>query len=197
MASIQTPQIILASTSPRRLELLGQIGVACRVLKIEVDETPMDGELARDYVVRVAADKSAQGLSLSSGDLPVLAADTEVVLDGVILGKPRDLAHARALLESLSGREHQVLSAVSLRFKDSHWQALSESRVTFRNISSEEIAAYWQSGEPQDKAGGYAIQGLAAVFIAHLSGSFSGVMGLPLFETAELLQHAGIKVIKP
>jgi septum formation protein len=131
-----------------------------------------------------------------SGDLPVLGADTEVVLNGEVFGKPRDAAHAAAMLGRLSGREHRVLSAVSLRHGHRHWQALSASMVKFRPISAAEIAAYWLTGEPQGKAGAYAVQGLGAIFIEHLSGSFSGVMGLPLYETALLLQQAGIDALR-
>ena len=141
---------------------------------------------------RVAAEKSLLGQRASSTGLPVLGADTEVVLDGKVFGKPHDFSHAREMLRCLSGRDHQVMSAVSLRVGDRHWEALSTSKVGFRAISEAEIEAYWASGEPRDKAGAYAIQGLGAVFVVRLQGSFSGVMGLPLFETAELLREAGV-----
>jgi septum formation protein len=138
-------------------------------------------------VQRVAAEKSQAVQSLDENQLPVLAADTEVVLDGRIFGKPVNQAHAAEMLGRLSGREHTVYSAVSLRQADNHWTALSLSTVRFRIITADEMAAYWLTGEPCDKAGAYAIQGLGAVFVERLVGSFSGVMGLPLHETAELL----------
>ncbi len=186
------PRLILASASPRRRELLDQIGVAYQVQAADIHECPEPGETPEAYVRRVAADKCLAVWQASGGTLPVLAADTEVALDGAILGKPQDQGHAAAMLARLAGREHRVLSAVSLRAGDTHWQALSVSTVAFRAISPEEIAAYWASGEPSGKAGAYAIQGLGAVFVRHLSGSYSGVMGLPLYETAQLLAHIGL-----
>lgn len=190
-----SPQIILASASPRRSELLKQIGVRHSIMAVDVDETPLPGEDPAAYVERVAAEKSALCLAMTGADLPVLAADTSVICDGRILGKPDDLQHAIEMLSHLSGRSHQVYSAVSLRGAE-HWQALSISEVRFRPLSHQEIVAYWQTGEPHDKAGAYAIQGLASVFIEAMSGSFSGVMGLPLFETAQLLSRAGIDIIQ-
>ncbi|WP_367025896.1 nucleoside triphosphate pyrophosphatase [Methylococcus sp. ANG] len=184
--------LILASTSPRRRELLGRFGLPFEVLAVEVEERPRSGEAAEDYVRRVASDKSAQGQTMAPADAAVLAADTEVVLDGQIFGKPQGPEHAREMLGRLSGRTHEVLSAVSLRRGDRHWEALSVSRVRFRDIGLEEIDAYWASGEPADKAGAYAIQGRGELFVAELRGSFSGVMGLPLLETARLLQHLGL-----
>lgn len=170
------------------------MGVRFVPIEVDIAECPAPGESATDYVCRVAAEKSAAGLRLGrTSDLPVLAADTEVVLDGEIFGKPADFEHARAMLQRLSGRAHRVLSAVSLRHRERHWWAVSESSVTFRNVSEREIAAYWASGEPQDKAGAYAIQGRGSLFVRRLEGSFSGVMGLPIFETAELLVHVGIE----
>lgn len=188
----ETPTIILASSSPRRRELLAQLGVRYEAVAVAVDETPQPGEPPESYVARVAAEKSRAGLEVSGGRWPVLAADTEVVLDGEVLGKPRDPAHASALLTRLSGRTHRVLSAVSLRHGDRHWEALNSSAVSLRTLGRDEIEAYWASGEPCDKAGAYAIQGRGAMFIRRLEGSYSGVMGLPLFETASLLAHAGI-----
>ncbi len=187
-------KIILASTSPRRRQLLDQIGVPYDVLAPAIDETPQFAEKAEQYVIRVAAEKSRRGQDLHAGNFPVLGADTAVVLDGEVLGKPATLEHAIALLTRLSGRSHQVLSAVSLRVKQRHWQALSVSTVSVRALTIPEIIDYWATGEPQDKAGAYAIQGRGAVFVDHLSGSFSGVVGLPLYETAELLKQAGIVV---
>ncbi len=188
------PRIILASASPRRRELLAQIGVGFDTLTVEADETPKPGEKPDQYVHRVAAEKSLLGQKSCQESFPVLGADTEVVMDGKIFGKPDDFDHARDMLMHLSGREHRVFSAVSLRFGDSHWQALSISRVSFRPITELEIEAYWASGEPRGKAGAYAIQGLGAVFVERLEGSFSGVMGLPLFETAGLLRIVGIRI---
>jgi len=190
--SPESPRLLLASASPRRSALLAQIGVAHRVHATEIDETPRPGEAATALVERLARGKAAAGRT-QAGGLPVLGADTEVVLDGRVFGKPRDAADAVAMLLALAGREHQVLSAVALATADGRVQSLlSESRVRMRDITPDEAQAYWASGEPRGKAGGYAIQGLAAVFISALSGSFSGVMGLPLYETAQLLGAAGI-----
>lgn len=191
----RSPQIILASASPRRRELLDQLGIAHDVMPAAIHEHPRPNEPPEAYVQRVAAEKSRETWQNTGGRLPVLAADTEVVLDGNILGKPQDFEHASRMLSQLAGREHRVLSAVSLRKGDRHWEALSVSSVSFRRMSQEEIEAYWATGEPRDKAGAYAIQGKGAVFIRHLSGSYSGVMGLPLFETAELLKCVGISVL--
>lgn len=187
-------QIILASASPRRSELLRQIGIAHRVSVVDVDETPLLDESPLAYVQRVASEKSLACLNHHRHLLPILAADTAVVLDGQIMGKPRDYHHAHSMLSQLSGRSHQVYSAVSLRGQ-AHWQAVSINDVSFRALSDEEIEAYWQTGEPADKAGAYAIQGLASVFIESIRGSFSGVMGLPLFETAQLLAKEGIRAV--
>ncbi|MBS1212319.1 MAG: Maf-like protein Metme [Proteobacteria bacterium] len=193
--SLPHSRIILASTSPRRRELLSQIGVAFDTLPIDVDESPRDGELPEAYVTRIAAEKSLQGQHGGFHSSPVLAADTEVVLGREILGKPRDQRHGEEMLRRLSGREHKVLSGVSLRLGERHWQAMNVSTVRFRELSDGEIAAYWTTGEPRDKAGAYGIQGLGVIFISHLEGSYSGVMGLPLYETAQLLQRVGINVL--
>jgi septum formation protein len=186
--------IYLASASPRRRELLQQIGVSFRVIGAELDETALKGEPPPAYVARLAGAKAAVGWR-SSLDLcaaPVLAADTAVVLDGEILGKPADMNDAIAMLLKLSGRAHQVLTAVALRTAAGFEVRVSRSSVTFRSIDPGEARAYWDTGEPRDKAGAYAIQGYAAIFIADLKGSYSAVMGLPLFETAELLKAAGV-----
>ena len=188
------PQLILASASPRRSELLQQIGIRHVIKAVDIDETPWPHESPLAYVERVATEKSAVCRALLDHDMPVLAADTSVVCDGLIMGKPDNLQHALDMLGQLSGRSHQVYTAVSLR-GDHHWQAVSASEVKFRRLTQAEIMAYWQTGEPQDKAGAYAIQGLASIFIESITGSFSGVMGLPLFETAQLLAKQGIKVI--
>ena len=186
-------QLILASASPRRQELLQQIGVSYIVHPIDLDETAKKNELPEKYVKRMAAEKSAACINKT---LPILAADTSVVIDGQILGKPEDQQHAEAMLTLLSGKVHTVYSAISLRCPNGeHFQALSQTAVKFRTISAAEIQAYWQTGEPQGKAGAYAIQGLASIFVESISGSFSGVVGLPLYETAQLLSQQGINVI--
>jgi septum formation protein len=190
---MSTDFIYLASGSPRRRELLRQIGVSYRVIDTAVDETALKDEAALAYVSRVAAAKANAGwlCSRDPNDAPVLAADTAVVLDGSILGKPRDRGDALDILRRLSGRSHEVLTAVALRVAAGLGSRISLSVVTFRSIDAAEAGAYWDTGEPRDKAGAYAIQGRAATFIADLRGSYSGVMGLPLFETAELLRAAG------
>lgn len=188
-----TDQIVLASASPRRRELLDQINVAYRVLSVDIDETPFPDELPRDYVCRLAAEKSEVcAATYAIADDPILAADTAVVLGNRIFGKPKDMDDAAAMLEQLSGRTHQVYSAVSLRGRQ-HDLALNVTDVTFRTLSEAEIRAYCRSGEPSGKAGSYAIQGFGSIFVASIRGSFSGVVGLPLFETAELLSRQGIK----
>jgi septum formation protein len=189
-------QLILASASPRRRALLDQIGVRYRVKPVDVDEAPLPNETPEAYVRRVASEKALLAARLEAGGVPVLAADTAVIVGGEILGKPQHRDAALAMLGKLSGRTHQVYSAVSLH-AEQHWQALSVTEVTFRELAEAEMLAYWQSGEPRDKAGAYAIQGLGAVFVQSIRGSFSGVVGLPLFETAALLHAAGIAVLKP
>ena len=187
----QSPLICLASVSPRRRELLAQIGVPHSVVGADIDETAQIGEAPRDYVLRMARQK-ALAVRERGESLPVLAADTTVVLDDIIYGKPRDREDGLAMLGRLSGRTHAVLTAVALADARGVAVQLSVSTVRFRDLSSQECAQYWETGEPRDKAGGYAVQGAAAVFIESLSGSYSGVMGLPLFETAGLLRAAGI-----
>ncbi|MGZ5049838.1 MAG: Maf family protein [Methylobacter sp.] len=189
-------QIILASASPRRKELLDQIGIRYQVNPVDIDETPLSGEAPLAYVQRLAAEKSAACLARIGNCLPVLSADTAVVLEDLILGKPKDRDDAIAMLRLLSGKMHRVYSAVSLRGRERHGQAVSITEVTFRPLTEAEISAYWQSGEPADKAGSYAIQGLGSVFVQSINGSFSGVVGLPLFETAELLAEQGIGLFK-
>jgi len=185
------PVLCLASVSPRRRELLAQIGVPCVVSAADIDEAVGVNERAADYVVRMACAKALAVRSRGMA-LPVLAADTTVLIDGIICGKPADEAAAVALLERLSGRAHQVLTGVALAHQGGVAFRLSTSEVRLRVLSRAECRAYWASGEPHDKAGGYAVQGRGAVFIEHLSGSYSGVMGLPLFETAQLLSAAGV-----
>ena len=183
--------------SPRRRELLAQIGVDHEVIKVNIDETRRPGEVPAEYVIRLALEKARAGLnSIDSECLrPVLAADTAVVVDDEILGKPVDQGHALEMMARLSGRSHKVLTGIALVTQQREASRLSVSRVTFRAVTPAEVECYWNSGEPADKAGGYGIQGLGALFISHLEGSFSGVMGLPLFETAELLRDAGISLL--
>ena len=190
------PDLYLASRSPRRQELLGQIGIRFRVVPAEVDETPLPGEDPAALVQRLARAKARAGRAgLAPGDsTPVLGADTEVVLDGEVLGKPRDAAHAAAMLARLSGRSHQVVSGVALAKPGREAARLSTSTVWLRDTTAAERAAYCATGEPLDKAGAYGIQGVAAVFVSRLEGSYSGVMGLPLHETAELLREAGLAI---
>ena len=185
------PVLCLASESPRRRELLLQIGVPHLTAAPDIDETALGGESASAYVVRIACAK-ASVIAERFASLPVLAADTSVVLDGRICGKPADAHQGIDMLGRLSGRTHEVLTAVALAHGGRLEHRLSTSAVRFRPLSLAECRAYWESGEPRDNAGGYAIQGRAAVFIEHLSGSYSGVMGLPLFETAQLLAAAGV-----
>ncbi len=184
-------KIYLASRSPRRAELLRQIGIEFDAVPVDMDERPLDAENALDFARRMAREKAR----LASGryrDRPLLAADTVVEIDGRILGKPRDEAHAAHMLNRLSGRRHRVISAVALHGDAGISAIESISQVDFRLLEADEISAYWRTGEPRDKAGGYAIQGRAAIFVRGLSGSYSGVMGLPLYETAELLRAIGI-----
>ena len=197
------PSIYLASKSPRRMELLRQIGVEFEGLLVresggrrrDVIETPRKDEAALDYVKRIARTKAAVGWhQMNRRKLPprpVLAADTEVVIDGAVLGKPADATSAIAMLERLSGNTHDVLTAVAVRWHAQIVLTVSTSHVSFRTLTQGDVERYVATGEPFDKAGGYAIQGRAAAFIRHLDGSYSGVMGLPLFETTEILAKIG------
>jgi len=199
-------KIYLASKSPRRRELLRQVGIDFDLLSlrsdpargVDVSEDVFDGEPAQDYVVRVALEKGAfawKVLQQRRQPLrPVLTADTTVTIDNQILGKPADVAEARAMLERLSGRTHQVLTTVAVHYTDMAEHVTQVSDVRFAKLSAQQIAAYCATSEPYDKAGGYGIQGLAALFIEHIEGSHSGIMGLPLFETAALLRKAGFQV---
>jgi len=183
------PQVYLASASPRRSELLRQIGIAHEVRPVAIDELPAASEAPAQYVLRLAQEKARalwQRLPVP-GRIPVLAADTTVALEGEIFGKPADDTHACAMLSRLAGRTHEVHTAVVLRHEGGEAARINTSTVSFRDISAAEIAWYWRTGEPADKAGAYAVQGHAAIFIRHLAGSYSGVMGLPLYETWELL----------
>ncbi|MCX7193266.1 MAG: Maf family protein [Proteobacteria bacterium] len=199
--SIMRPRIYLASQSPRRRELLKQVGIHFELLllrsdsrrRVDVDETPHTGESPEVYVQRLSREKAKTGFDAlrfrNLPSFPVLAADTTVTLDGKILGKPDNAGQAADMLRELSGREHQVLTSVAVA-KDEHVESLtSTSTVKFAELSNERIKRYLQSNEYADKAGGYAIQGQAGAFIEHITGSYSGVMGLPLFETVQLLQR--------
>jgi septum formation protein len=189
--SSRPPLLCLASASPRRRELLGQLGVPHVLAVPNIDEAVLAGESAVDYVVRMARAK-ARIVHPHGAGLPVLAADTTVVIDERICGKPASAEDGIAMLLQLSGRSHEVLTAVALAAAGEVSQRLSRSEVRFRHLSLEEAIAYWNTGEPRDKAGSYAVQGHGAVFVEYLAGSYSGVMGLPLFETAELLAAAGL-----
>jgi len=199
-------RIYLASRSPRRAELLKQIGVNFEPLLLrealsrqpDVDETRQPNEAPMDYVHRIAQVKAGTGrmrlLQRGLVDLPVLAADTAVTVSGRVFGKPENPAHAKEMLRVLSGKTHQVLTAVAVATENGTQVRTSVSAVRFRDISEREIQSYLSSGEAYGKAGGYAIQGFAAVFIGEISGSYSGVMGLPLFETAQLLEESGVTI---
>jgi septum formation protein len=200
-------KIYLASKSPRRRELLRQIGVEFELLMLretsargpDVTEAVHAGETAESYVVRVTREKAQVATQTMAWRRlpvrPVLAADTTVAIDGNILGKPADAAQAMAMLRLLSGRTHQVLTSVALQRDGEIWQTTQISEVTFAPLTDEAIQTYCTLPEPYDKAGAYAIQGHAARFIRHIAGSYSGIMGLPLFETAQLLQQAGIRTL--
>jgi septum formation protein len=183
--------IRLASASPRRHELLLQIGVPHVITVPHIDESAAPGERPADYVQRIARTK-AEAVWKADNSLPVLSADTTVVLNGEMFGKPSGRDHAIDMLARLSGKTHEVMTAVVMVWAGGSAVRMNTSEVRFRTLTLDECAAYWESGEPRDKAGGYAIQGRAAVFIESIAGSYSGVMGLPLFETAALLQEAGI-----
>lgn len=186
--------LYLASKSPRRSELLARLGLDFGLLDIDVPEQRVPGEPAEDYVRRVAREKAGAGLLqvVSVTAAIVLGGDTEVVLDDEVFGKPGSADAAAAMLRRLSGRSHRVISALSLVSAAREAQAVSLSEVTFAELDDTDIEAYLASGEWQDRAGAYSIQGRAQAFIAHLSGSYSGVMGLPLYETARLLRESGV-----
>lgn len=196
--TVSPRHLYLASQSPRRRELLHQIGVSHDVLSVSVVERRRDGETPRDYVARLAREKSAAGwralLSQGLPRRPVLGADTLGELDGEVLEKPRDRDHAVAMLLAMAGRRHRVLTAVALTSERGQECEVVTAEVTFGAISEARASAYWDTGEPCDKAGSYAIQGLGAVFVEHLSGSYSAVVGLPLYQTAALLQRHGVPI---
>jgi septum formation protein len=186
--------IILASASPRRRELLDQIGVHYRVVSHQVDETVAASEAPEDYVCRLALAKARSVLDSNRdyAQIPVLGADTIVVCTNRILGKPTDRNDALNMLKTLSGRTHIVYSAVAVCLGSEHALRMSTTHVRFRTLSSGECERYWLSGEPEGKAGAYAIQGAAAMFISAISGSYSGVVGLPIYETCQLFEHFGV-----
>lgn len=183
--------IILASGSPRRAELLQQIGVEFEIVPADIDETPAPNELAADYVQRMAREK-ALAVAKEFPNQVVLAADTSVIVDGEIWGKPLDRQHAKVMLAGLSGRSHQVLTALAVFYGGDVALQLNVTDVSFATLTAEQIDSYVASGDADDKAGAYGIQGAAGCFVKHLNGSYSGVMGLPLYETAVLLGKAGI-----
>jgi len=187
--------IYLASRSPRRCELLEQIHVRYRQIVADIDETPLENETPQEYVTRLANAKAWAGYTSLNDDFPVLGADTAVVCAGNIFGKPDHEDMAVNMLRQLSGKLHYVMTGITLVVDNQAFSQLSVSQVQFRQLNDEEINTYVATGEPLDKAGGYAIQGLASMFIERIEGSYSGIMGLPLYETSLLLQQAGIRTI--
>ena len=193
LTAMASGPLILASASPRRSRLLAQIGVPHEVRPVDLDETRRNGELPADYVRRLAREKAtAAARAAGAAERAVLAADTAVVLGAQVFGKPADANDAVAMLMALGGRTHEVLTGVALLAGGRSSEAQSVSRVSFRPLDEADCRRYWATGEPAGKAGAYAIQGLGAVFVTQVEGSYSGVMGLPLFETAALLAGAGI-----
>ena len=205
--AVADQKIYLASKSPRRRELLRQIGIEFEILMLRegdvrdgaVSEIVLPGEAPEDYVARVAREKAESGagavLWRKLPQRPVLASDTTVTLDSLILGKPANMEDAVSTLKLLSGRTHQVLTRVAVMANGRLFEAMQRSEVTFGELSEHTLRAYCALSEPYDKAGGYAVQGYAAQFIERITGSYSGIMGLPLFETTQLLQKAGIKIL--
>ena len=190
MAFNQLKPIYLASASPRRAELLRQMNVEFELLSVDVDEMLREDETAEQYVSRLALDKAIEGHKAAKNkEIPVLGSDTAICINNKILGKPVDFHDAQRMLRLLSNNKHQVLTAVALAGANKHLSIIQSSNVYLRKISDAEIKAYWETGEPKDKAGAYAIQGLAAMFISRIEGSYSGVMGLPIHETADLLEN--------
>jgi len=190
MTTNNRPEFILASASPRRAELLTQIGARFQILAVDIPENQLEGEKARHYVARLALAKAQAGFDrYHQYGLPVLGSDTAVVYDGEIYGKPCDENDAMAMLMKLSGQTHQVVSAVAIVNGENQAVKIVETSVTFRSLSEAECRIYWQTSEPVDKAGAYGIQGLGAVFVDNLSGSYSNVVGLPIAETCQLLKQ--------
>lgn len=191
---MHTPSLHLASASPRRREILQALGLRFSYAGVDIDERPKPGEAAADLVMRLAAAK-ASAARRAGHDAAIIGADTVVALGDRVFGKPGSKEDALTTLSELSGRTHDVLTGVVVLHDDRVQQVLSRSRVSFRPIAESEAAAYWDSGEPRDKAGSYAMQGLAAIFVTDLQGSYSGVIGLPISETAALLGNIGIHVL--
>ncbi|MFY8273744.1 Maf family protein [Pseudoalteromonas sp. SSDWG2] len=179
--------IYLASQSPRRRELLSQLGIEFVQFSVDADETPFENESARQLVERLARLKAETGVAMGYEDRPVLGSDTVVVYDNHIMGKPTDFEDFQRMMKQLSGRTHQVLTAIALSSTHKTMSKVVTTDVTFKPLSDDEITAYWHTQEPLDKAGGYGIQGRAGAFVTHLSGSYFAVMGLPLYETQELI----------
>ncbi|ULJ60167.1 Maf family protein [Wielerella bovis] len=190
-----THEILLASASPRRRDILHNLGYTVHTVSADIDETPRTNETPHDYVLRLATEKNRAVRAKHFADnLPIVSADTSVVQHGKILGKPESKIHAAQMLTALSGCTHQVLTAVCVSFGEHEYALVQQNDVQFKILSLEEISAYIATGEPMDKAGAYGIQGIGGVFVAHLSGSFTGVMGLPVFETVTLLRRCGANV---
>ncbi len=188
------PELVLASASPRRFELLQQIGVICRVRPVDIPEIAQPGEAPQAFVERLAREKACAGLAVAAGDAVVLGADTVVVCDGKILGKPANREEGLAMLQQLSGSKHRVMTAVTLTSREQILTQVVTTEVQFQILSQAQCERYWDTGEPCDKAGAYGIQGLGAVFVASINGSYSAVVGLPLAETAAMLERFGIPV---
>lgn len=191
-------QIILASSSPRRRELLEQIGLRITVQSVDIDESQRPGETVLDFVQRLAKEKARSGFEIINNpqQLPVLGSDTIVVVDGSVLGKPEDRQHAKQMLQQLSGKKHAVHTSVAIVTEEQEFIDTSSSQVEFKLLEDREIDCYLATGEADDKAGAYAIQGIAAQFVKNINGSFSGVMGLPLYETTLLLKRCGIRPLE-
>ncbi len=191
---MSNPVLHLASSSPRRRELLTALGLEFSHAGVAIDESALPGESVPDMVLRLATGKARSASDSGKYAVPVLGADTVVTLDDRVFGKPASKEDALKMLASLSGRSHLVLTGVAVVAQDELWTGLSQTEVQFREIEPDEAEAYWQSGEPAGKAGAYAVQGLGGIFVTAVHGSYTGVVGLPVFETADLLRRAGIKL---
>ena len=186
--------LVLASASPRRHDILEQMGVLHRIIIPKIDESQRSKESASDYVCRLALEKACAGCTMHDGDAPVLGADTILTCEGQVFGKPVDYSNFKAMFTSLSGKTHCVLSAVAIDNREESLVLLSETWVSFRSITDQQMITYWETGEPKDKAGGYAIQGYGSVFVEHIKGSYSGVVGLPIAETYRLLTKFNVPI---
>lgn len=192
-----SPQIVLASASPRRFELLEQIGVKAIVQDVDINESQKPGEPVMEYVQRLAMEKAQCGFATMKNEhkIPVLGADTIVEVKGVIFGKPENRQQAKKMLQQLSGQKHTVHTSVAIVTEDKNIIDTSSSQVSFKVLQEQEIDCYLATGEADDKAGSYAVQGIAAQFIKNINGSYSGVMGLPLYETGQLLKQCGVSLL--